>query len=116
MKPWLLPLLIGGALLANACAKEPEPKLLLPERVIVQVLEDIHLAESAVQDLSVYRRDSVLPLYYDRILRQYGVDSAQWSRVLTQLRRSPATIERLYQQVSDSLEVRNVTVREQAVD
>jgi hypothetical protein len=116
MKARLLLLVIGGALLGNACANEPEPELPLPESVIVQVLEDIHLAESATQDLAVARRDSMLPIYYDRILGQYGIDSAQWSSVLTQLRRSPVTIERIYQRVSDSLEVRNATVREQAAD
>lgn len=111
---------LGGLLAVSigwlACANEPEPELSLPEDLIVQILEDIHLAESAAQDLAVAKRDSILPRYYDQILNQYGVDSAQWAGVLSQLRRSPVTIDRIYQRVSDSLEVRNVTVREQAAD
>ena len=116
MRLAVLGLLLIAALWLGACANEPEPELPLPEDVIVQILEDIHLAESAAQDLSVAKRDSILPLYYDRILYQYGVDSTQWAGVLRQLRRSPATIDRVYLRVSDSLEVRNVTARQQTAD
>jgi hypothetical protein len=116
MKLLLLPLFVCCLLLLSGCAKEQEPELELPEDLIVRILEDIHLAESATQDLSLARRDSILPVYYDRILREHGVDSARWGAVLTELRGSPTTLDRIYQRVSDSLEVRNVTVREQVID
>lgn len=113
----LLPLIcLCGGMLLGACAQEPEPNLGLPEDTLVRVLEDIHLAESATQDLPVSLRDSILEHYYGRILDEHGVDSTQWEAILAQLRRSPVTLERIYQRVSDSLEVRNITVREQASD
>jgi hypothetical protein len=111
------PLLVGlCVVLLGACVQEPEAQLPLAEDRVVAVLQDIHLAESAMQDLPLEIRDSLLPLYYDRILHEYDVDTLLWEEVLSQLRRSPVTIDRIYQRVSDSLEVRNVKVKAQVTD
>lgn len=99
----LLPVLL---LLLSGCTEERRP-VPVPHDKLVAVLADIHLAEGAMQEITVAKRDSLLDLYYERITALHGVDEEEFMRSLEMLRRRPEELSVIYAEVGEVLSVRD---------
>lgn len=104
----LITLLIFGG---SSCGP-PKPTLPMEREALVDILIDIHLAEAAVQELPIGRRDTILDVLYQEIRKQHQIDSAELAAVLLEIRREPTLVDPVYQEVLDSLAVLGATNQE----
>lgn len=101
----------GLGLLLAGCREERETRLLIPEDKLVEVLVDVHLAESALQNRFGPAKDSLAGLYYDKIFELHDVEEADFEETMERLRRDPETAERIYETVLEKLSAMEAEVR-----
>ena len=88
----LLSLLIG----CQSRASQPLP---IPEEELPPILLDLHLAESAAQNLYGSSHDSIIEVYYQQVCTIHKVERADLDSTLVQLRRDPERMHRVYNQM-----------------
>ena len=84
-----------------SCNRERE--LPIEEDKLVQVLADIHIAESALKDLTGPEKDSAANKLYNQIYTIHNVAAADVDTCLFHLKRDPVKIEAVYAKVLDEL-------------
>ncbi|MCR9287408.1 MAG: DUF4296 domain-containing protein [Bacteroidetes bacterium] len=89
-----------------ACDKEQTP--FIKDEIMVNVLVDVHFAEAAVQHLTGIRKDTTLKKYYAQILEIQGVNQVDFDSSYNLITINPDYVKRIYQQVQDSIQVRNL--------
>ncbi len=104
------------ALFALGSCSPAEVSLPLPKDQLTEVLIDIHLAEAAVQELPVDRRDTVLRVLYAEILQQHGLDSATFDSAIVLIRKQPKLMDGMYTSILDSLRVMGIRAGQPATD
>ncbi len=89
---------------------ENNETFVLDETTFVRVLADVHLAEAALQNLSVADKDSVGSIYYDQIYTIHGIDETELSSCLEVLKTNPIIAKRIYKIVQDTIDARHKQV------
>ncbi len=102
---WGLWLLLAG------CREEKERPLLIPEDKLVEVLVDVHLAESALQNRFGPAKDSLAERYYEKIFELHDVERADFEETMERVRRDPETSERIYETVLEKLSAMEAEVQ-----
>jgi len=92
----VVPLLFVGCL-------SPE-SLPVRDEKLVEVLADIHLAESALQSFSGPQKDSMAGVYYDQVMVIHGMDREVFDTCVAILRRNPDLMSEIYDKVYEHLE------------
>ncbi len=103
MKNWLVITLIFTTL--AGCDKKPE-RISLTEDQQVQLLADLHMAESAVQHLPPAVKDSMIRVYYDQIFMQYHLTQDDYDALMKNLRDNVDKMQPLYEKVLEELSKR----------
>ncbi len=87
----------------SACTKTGET-LPIEEKKMVEILVDVHLAESAMQDLTSAIRDSVGNMYYQQIYKIHGVSKADFDKTIYLLKQNPLQMNEIYKKVLEKLD------------
>jgi len=101
---WVL--LCGCAISLLACVGQ-QKSLPMEDDKLVKVLEDIHLAEAALQNVNGATRDSLSTLYYQEICTIHQIEEATLDSTLALLRNNPVKMSKLYGRVLEKVTNRN---------
>ena len=86
-----------------AACKNEAPSLSVPDSKMVQILVDVHIAEAAMQNLSIPTKDSLTELYYSQIFEIHNITPEQFQKDMDFIKHDPLTLERLYDRVMEVL-------------
>ncbi len=100
--------LCGLILFTFNCSQERD--LPIEEDKLVKVIRDIHIAESAMQNLIDLTKDSVGEIYYDQVFRIHQVSREDFDTSMAILRRDPEKMGLIYDRVLEDMEVLNDTI------
>lgn len=104
---WLLTCLLTWACQPPDSDRTLKPDNLVPVDKMVQILTEVHLAESRVSKLGLSASDSSA-MVYKRLERQIhkklNVDTAAYNRSYTYYAANPAKLEAIYKEVVKNLE------------
>lgn len=95
---WRLPAVL---VFLSACSGKSDWPL--PEKELIPLLVDVHLAESAASHLTGPVKDSVIQVYYNQIFTIHEMDSASFERVMAALDADPALMIEVYKQMEDEI-------------
>lgn len=95
-------------LFLSACKKEAE--LPINRAELVKILADVHLAESAVQLLDQYTKDSLTQLYYKQIFQIHQVSGDQFYQAMEIVRSDPKLLFEIYDEVYKVLDANDKPV------
>ncbi|WP_229733879.1 DUF4296 domain-containing protein [Pontibacter amylolyticus] len=106
--------LLSFAVLAG-CGQSPEkrPADLLPENKMVQILADVHIAESRIETHVLYP-DTALMVFnkeQQQILAEHGVTQEDFRRTYRYYLSNLAQMDKLYEIILDTLSVREAKLR-----
>ena len=103
-------LVLTLALSWYSCRDEEIPVPLSEDKVI-DVLIDIHMAESMLDKLPVADQDTVGHVYYRMIFREHGVSQDDFDRSMAVLREDPVRLNAIYEQILEKLNVLEASER-----
>ncbi len=92
-----------------ACGTSDKPSNLLPEDKMVDILEDIHLTESKVNNLAMGSSDSSLAIFKKLetdILKKHQVDTAAFRKSYQYYVAQPEEFKAIYNKIIEHLEVK----------
>lgn len=92
-----------------ACGTSDKPSNLLPEDKMVDILEDIHLTESKVNNLAMGSSDSSLAIFKKLetdILKKHQVDTADFRKSYQYYVTEPEEFKAIYNKIVEHLEVK----------
>lgn len=100
---------VGGALPAVFCLLsltgcQSEESLPVSDEKMIEVLADVHIAESVMTFLNQQQQDSMAPVYYDQIMLIHDLDREVFDTCLAILRRNPDRMHEIYTEVFEKLE------------
>lgn len=108
-------LLVGGWLMAACTAPEDErPDNLIAQDKMVDILTEVHIAESKVSRLSLGSLDSSNIAYKhleSQIFRKFAVDTAVYRKSYIFYSSHPSDMEAIYKQVTERLKQRADTTK-----
>ncbi len=110
LKKWVQYLAMSGLLLLAACSEEEIP-IPLSEEQMIDILIDMHIAESMIEKLPVSDRDTVGNVYYRMIYRQHGVNQTDFDESMGVLREDPERLNEIYSQILEELNILEATSR-----
>jgi len=90
-------------LLLAACSKSEAPQLSLTEEKMLDILVDVHIAESSIQNIYGSEKDSLINLYYQQIYKIHDITEATFNENMKLIRRNPPYVEKLYKIIVDRL-------------
>lgn len=102
--------ILGCLVLFFSCGKEEVP-IPLSEEKMIDVLIDLHMAESMIEKLPLTDRDTVGHVYYRMIYREHGVSEEDFDQSIAVLREDPVRLNAIYEQVLEKLNVLEATAR-----
>jgi len=98
-----------------ACGTSDKPSNLLPEDKMIDILEDVHLAESKVNGLNLGSSDSSLAIFKKLetdLLKKHQVDTAAFRKSYQYYVAEPETFKAMYNKIIERLEVRKKIMRQ----
>ncbi|SFD10564.1 DUF4296 domain-containing protein [Spirosoma endophyticum] len=108
-------LLISGWLMAACTAPEDErPDNLIAQDKMIDILTEVHIAESQVSRLSLGSLDSSNIAYKhleNQIFRKFAVDTAMYRKSYIFYSSHPSDMEAIYKQVTERLKQRADTTK-----
>lgn len=106
-------LIFGGTMLWYACGQEEVP-IPLSEEKLMNVLIDMHIAESMIDKLPSSDRDTVGRVYYRMIYREYAITKEEFDESMAVLREDPIRLNGIYERILEELNV--MEAQERGVD
>jgi len=85
--------------------QEEQIEFPISEEKLINVLADIHFAESASKDYVNLKKDSSIILFYNQVYQIHEIDSIALDSSLVLLKNHPRTAEKIYRQVLERLSV-----------
>ncbi|WP_194777369.1 DUF4296 domain-containing protein [Pararhodonellum marinum] len=103
----LIVLFLGLYLLA-ACTTDRDPKWLISEDKMVEVLIDIHMSEGLVSSFPISYDSSkkLYPMFEYEVFKKHQVNDSVFTKSLEHYMLSPRKMERIYSRTIDSLSIR----------
>lgn len=93
---------------------QKEVQLPAEKEKLVQLLEDIYLAEGMADGADLSVRDSVRGVYMLQIAKHHGMTIAEMEDILKKLSQMPDTLYSLQGMALDSLRIKQVNLKEKA--
>lgn len=94
-----------------ACSREEIIPLPLTQDKLVDVLVDVHVAEAMIDKIGAVDQDTVGKVYYRMIFREHGITQQAFDESMSILREDPKRLNDLYEQILDTLNVREAGAR-----
>lgn len=85
------------------CNSDKVPSGVIPEKKMVGVLTDMHLADGYTSTLDSYRDSIEIATVYQTLYKRYDTDSAQIHKSLDYYSQHPEVLQKIYKQVNDNL-------------
>lgn len=85
-----------------------EKKMPVSREKFLEVMADIHTAETIYDNESSYMKDSLSTLYYPQIFERNGITAKDYDSSMGILSDNPAMMKRFYQDVIKKLQERSV--------
>lgn len=110
--------IIAIALLLVSCGEEEAPlppDNAIPEDQFVPVMVDVHLIEATINQKFGRRDDTTSSSlrYYEALFEKHAITRTQFDSTFNYYKRNPAQMEKIYQQVNDSLESLSKSLKEE---
>ena len=102
---------VSGLLFFVISCGEKEIPIPLSEEKMIEVLIDIHMAESMIEKLPVLDRDTVGSVYYRMIYRTHGISKEDFDESISILREDPVRLNKVYSEILEQLNVLEATSR-----
>ena len=96
-----------------ACEEKPIP-LSIPEDKMIDVLVDVHFAESAMNNIYKHKKDSLATLYYGQIFEIHGINQNVFDENMQILQRDADKLDAVYEQVLERLNKKGLEVQKNA--
>lgn len=90
-------------LLGAACAESGEQPLTISEDEMVKLLLDAHMVESALQDVSHGKRDSVKNTFYDHFYKIHEITEEDFVKNVEIMDKQPEMLSRIYSKVMEEV-------------
>jgi hypothetical protein len=84
------------ALLCCGCAESGPGPPPVDAPFLAQVVADLHLAQSLINEVPIAVRDSMQAAYYDSTLAEHGLTRAEFDSLMWIVRREPAWVDSVY--------------------
>ena len=88
-----------------ACQTPPTP-LPIAETKLIEIIADVHLAEAGFRELPYQLKDSLAPIYYERIMASHQVSMADFDSSMFIIREDPDRLQAIYTKVMEQLSTR----------
>lgn len=88
------------------CHRPERPPLDMKK--LVEVLVDIHLAEAAMQNLTISVKDSIATRYYQQIYTIHGVKEEDFDSAFTFVKQRPKLMAKVYERVVEELNKKKI--------
>ncbi|MCB0661509.1 MAG: DUF4296 domain-containing protein [Saprospiraceae bacterium] len=95
-----------------ACQKEEKVSLPYPDKKVVDILVDIHVAEAALQPLFGDIKDSTAQVYYQQIYEIHQINEDQLRELLQILKDHPKEMDRIYELVLEEISRQKANIKE----
>ncbi|MFQ5447425.1 MAG: DUF4296 domain-containing protein [Saprospiraceae bacterium] len=95
-------LLFFGSLLFQVACHSDETLPIDPAKM-ADVLVEIHLVESALDEEVKEKRDSLAAAWYPFILKNYGLNRQQFDTCLAVMKRNPDLMGQVYEKVKEQM-------------
>lgn len=99
-KRWIF---LIGCIFLVACG-EKTPEIPIESDKLVKILVDVHLAESAMQDMPSLIRDSMGKVYYEQIFEIHNVRESEFNQSMRVIKGDPVLLDQTYKKVQEELE------------
>lgn len=86
--------------------KKKQYSLPIPMEETVEMMIDVHSAESALQTVYGAKKDSLAAVYYQQIYQIYKIDSIQFNSLMNQMRDDPELMREIYNRAILQIEER----------
>lgn len=94
-------LIVNITIACNTGSEKPT----INRQKMAKILVDVHIAESAMQNLqNAEKKDSIGRVYYNKIFKIHKVSGADFEQSLKYYRKDPVKMETLYKEVIAELE------------
>lgn len=100
--PWRITAGLGLLFLLSCNSRQAA--LPIREDKLIEVLIDVHVAESAAQGLRGATRDSVINTYYEQICEIHSINRADLETAVEMLQKDPRRMEALYARIMTEME------------
>jgi len=87
-----------------SCQKETLPKGVVPQKLMVPLLFDFHLAEGYISSLPLDSSRLMARNYYHAVFKKYGTDSARFHQSLMYYSKQPGVMNQIYTEVQKRLQ------------
>lgn len=88
--------------------RSSEKKMPVSREKFLEVMADIHTAETIYENESTYMKDSLSALYYPQIFERNGITAKDYDSSMGILSDNPVMMKRFYQDVIKKLQERSV--------
>ncbi len=99
-----MPLIFFIAILALFAGCTSEESLPVREEKLIEVLRDVHIAESALQSYGDPEKDSLAVVYYRQIMTIHDMDREVFDTCIAILRRNPKLMQEIYGKAFEHIE------------
>lgn len=88
--------------------RSSEKKMPVSREKFLEVMADIHTAETIYENESTYMKDSLSALYYPQIFEKNGITAKDYDSSMGILSDNPVMMKRFYEDVIKKLQSRSV--------
>jgi len=110
-------LIVLTAMLIIACnqPEEPIPENILPKKIMIGLMVDINILESAVglKKLKDQDKDEMISKYYDSIFKTHRTNKIAFEESMEYYYKHPELLEKIYEDVIDELSKKQAEVQNQ---
>ncbi len=96
-----------------SCEEKPLP-LSIDDETLIDVLVDVHFAESAMNNIYKQKKDSLATLYYSQIFEIHGIDKNVFDENMQILQRDADKMDEMYEKVLERLNKKGLEIQENA--
>ena len=93
-------------LLGFGCSKaEVEEAPLIPDEKMINILVDLHIAESAILSANKSQKDSIGSLYFAQVFEMHGIQDSLFYKNLNLISKNPNRTEAIYEKVVEQIDI-----------
>ncbi len=99
----LIPFIFFLVISCNNPKTPPLPDL--PDKEMIRILADLHMAEIAAKKVHPTKKDSFLNVYYNQVYQIHHISKEKFEKEFEKLRKNPEKLEDIYKKSLDYVTV-----------